>query len=81
MSEIADLLLQSTDPITAILMVVLVYYVRQIKEDLRRDIQTVRSRVNRLENSHIPENQQPSWIREYPHHSRTRDRDDCPDEE
>lgn len=80
MSEFTDLLLQSTDPVTSILLIVLVYYVRQIKEDLQREIRKVRRRVARLENTHIPDRQTPEWMCDQPQ-SRAYirgDRDDYP---
>ncbi|WP_058826731.1 hypothetical protein [Haloferax sp. Q22] len=55
MSELTDLLLQTTDPVVALLLVVLGLYVREVKASLHEDIRGVRSRIGRLENVYIPD--------------------------
>ncbi|RDZ54339.1 hypothetical protein C5C07_02050 [Haloferax sp. Atlit-4N] len=55
MSELTDLLLQTTDPVVALLLVVLGLYVREVKVSLHEDIRGVRSRIGRLENVYIPD--------------------------
>lgn len=53
MSEIVDLLISQTDPVTALLLIVLSHYVRNIDKRLQDEIRRVRQRVNRLEDSQI----------------------------
>lgn len=53
MSEIFDLLVSQTDPVTALLLLILSHYVRNIDQRLQDEIRRVRKRVNRLEDSQI----------------------------
>jgi hypothetical protein len=53
MSELTDLLLQTTDPVSAILLVVIVGYLRQIKRDLEAEVARVRERTEELEQRHM----------------------------
>lgn len=46
MSEFTDLLLQSIDPLNAVLLLGVAYYVRDTRETLKR-------RINRLERQHM----------------------------
>jgi len=66
MSELTDLLLQVMDPVTALMFVGLVFggylayrslmrEVERMRSDLADRIDTLRGRINRLEDSHIPE--------------------------
>lgn len=55
MSEFTDLLLPTTEPIVALLLVGLGLYVREVKTTLHEDIRGVRSRIGRLENVYIPD--------------------------
>lgn len=52
---IVDLIVSQTDPITAILLVGIIYYVRSTRNEIRREIRENRDRVERLEATHIPE--------------------------
>jgi hypothetical protein len=54
MSELTDLLLQTTDPVSAVLLVVVVGYLRKIERDLTAEVKRVRERTERLEDTHIP---------------------------
>jgi hypothetical protein len=49
MSALLDLIVATTDPVTAVLLVWIVHYTRGIREDLREDLQETRERVERLE--------------------------------
>ena len=55
MEAFIELLFETTDPVTAILLAVLIYHVRKIETRLSEDIARVRSRVERLEDPHIPD--------------------------
>ncbi|ELZ87486.1 hypothetical protein C453_04009 [Haloferax elongans ATCC BAA-1513] len=55
MSELTDLLLQTTDPVVALMLVGLGMYVRDVKATLHDDIDAVRSRIGRLEDVYIPD--------------------------
>ena len=54
MSELTDLLLQTTDPVVALMLVGLGAYVRDVKASLHDDIDAVRARIGRLEGVYIP---------------------------
>lgn len=55
MSTLIELIFATTDPVTALLLGVLIYHVRKIEARLSEDIRRVRSRVERLEDPHIPD--------------------------
>lgn len=55
MSAITDLLLATTDPVTALMLIGLAAYIRSVKNSIRSDVKRVRNRVGRLEDSHIPD--------------------------
>lgn len=54
MSEFTDLLLQTTDPVSALLLILIAWYMRSIKRDLETEIARVRKRTERLEGQHLP---------------------------
>lgn len=53
MSELTDLILQTTDPVSAILLLVIAGYIRAIKQQIRSEIQTLRERTQRLEGTEM----------------------------
>lgn len=55
MSELTDLLLQATDPVSALMLIVITAYIRQIHNELSQEIRRVRERTERLEGQHIPD--------------------------
>lgn len=55
MEQVIELLLETTDPVTAILLMVLIMHVRKIEAKFDEKIERVRSRVERLEDPHIPD--------------------------
>jgi len=46
---ITDLVIQQTDPVTSLLLVVIVFYVRSLQQDFRREHKQQRQRLRRLE--------------------------------
>ena len=64
MSALTDLIVQATDPVTALLVVILFAYIKistddlqdevaQRTENIRKDVEVVRSRVSRVESAMI----------------------------
>jgi hypothetical protein len=53
MSAIVDALFQLTDPVTALLLVGILYHVSAMREELRQEIERNRERVERVEDVHI----------------------------
>ncbi|RYJ12743.1 hypothetical protein ELS19_01335 [Halogeometricum borinquense] len=49
MSEFTDLVLSTTDPVVALLIVGLAIYIRVVHRDLHNDLDLVRGRVRRVE--------------------------------
>lgn len=55
MSEILDLLLRTTDPVVALMLIGMLGYLRQIRRSLSRQVRDVRDRVERVEGAYIPD--------------------------
>lgn len=55
MSALTDLLLATTDPVIALMLVGLAWYIRNVKNSLHDDIENVRQRVQRVEGAYIPD--------------------------
>lgn len=55
MSELTDLVLSVMDPVEAVLLAVVAYYARSIKIELRDELRRNRKRVERLEETHMPD--------------------------
>lgn len=55
MSALTDLLLATTDPVTAIMLVGLYIYVRSVKNSIHDDIDGLTTRISRLEGAYIPD--------------------------
>ena len=53
--DMLDLLLQTTDPVVALMLIGLTAYIRKVNQSLRRDVRGVRDRVKRVEGVHIPD--------------------------
>jgi hypothetical protein len=51
-----DALIEATNPVTAVLLAGIAWYLRQVRDDLRDDLQATRSRVERLESELIDHN-------------------------
>lgn len=50
MSTIGDLVVQQTDPVTALILFGILVYLRSMKQSIREDIQQTRARIKRVEN-------------------------------
>jgi hypothetical protein len=50
MSELTDLIVQQTDPIVAIILIVMVAYMASIRRDLKQELSLLRERIERVEN-------------------------------
>lgn len=50
---LVTVLLRATDPVSALLLAALLFYVRDIKSDIEEEIRRNRERVERLESNHI----------------------------
>jgi len=53
MSALVEVLLRQTDPFVVLLLAVLVKYVRNIKSNLKEELQLLRGRIQRLEDELI----------------------------
>lgn len=50
MSELTDLIVQQTDPVVAIILIVMVAYMAGIRRDLKNELSLLRERIERVEN-------------------------------
>jgi len=50
MSELTDLIVQQTDPVVAIILIVIVAYMASIRRDLKSELSLLRERIERVEN-------------------------------
>ncbi len=50
MSGLTDLIVQQTDPVVAIILVVMVAYIASIRRDLKSELSLLRERIERVEN-------------------------------
>jgi hypothetical protein len=50
MSELTDLIVQQTDPVVAIILIVMVAYMASIRRDLKSELSLLRERIERVEN-------------------------------
>jgi len=55
MSELTDILLQTTDPVNAVLLILILLYLAEMKKEIERDIDRLRKRTARVEDAHIPD--------------------------
>jgi hypothetical protein len=57
MSELTDLIVQQTDPVVAIILIVLVAYMASIRRDLKSELSLLRERITRVENELLDDRQ------------------------
>jgi len=50
MSELTDLIVQQTDPVVAIILVVMVAYMASIRRNIKDELSLLRERIERVEN-------------------------------
>ena len=53
MSELTDVIIQATDPVTALLVIAIGYEIWSVKRSLQEDVRVVRQRVGRIEAAFI----------------------------
>jgi len=57
MSELTDLIVQQTDPVVAIILIVMVAYMASIRRDLKQELSLLRERIERVENELLDSSQ------------------------
>jgi hypothetical protein len=57
MSELTDLIVQQTDPVVAIILIVMVAYMASIRRDLKSELSLLRERIERVENELLDNSQ------------------------
>lgn len=57
MSELTDLIVQQTDPVVAIILIVMVAYMASIRRDLKSELSLLRERIERVENELLDSSQ------------------------
>jgi len=57
MSELTDLIVQQTDPVVAIILIVMVAYMASIRRDLKQELSLLRERITRVENELLDNSQ------------------------
>jgi len=57
MSELTDLIVQQTDPVVAIILIVMVAYMVSIRRDLKSELSLLRERITRVENELLDNSQ------------------------
>jgi len=57
MSELTDLIVQQTDPVVAIILIVIVAYMASIRRDLKSELSLLRERIERVENELLDNSQ------------------------
>jgi len=50
MSALSDLIVQQTDPVVAIILVVMVAYMASIRRNIKNELSLLRERIERVEN-------------------------------
>jgi hypothetical protein len=50
MSALTDLIIQQTDPVVAIILVVMVIYMASIRRNIKDELSLLRQRIERVEN-------------------------------
>jgi hypothetical protein len=50
MSELTDLIVQQTDPVVAIILIVIVAYMASIRRNIKDELSLLRERIERVEN-------------------------------
>jgi len=57
MSALSDLIVQQTDPVVAIILIVMVAYMASIRRDLKSELSLLRERIERVENELLDNSQ------------------------
>jgi hypothetical protein len=57
MSAVTDLIVQQTDPVVAIILIVMVAYMAGIRRDLKNELSLLRERIERVENELLDNSQ------------------------
>jgi len=57
MSELTDLIVQQTDPIVAIILIVMVAYMASIRRNIKDELSLLRERIERVENELLDSSQ------------------------
>jgi len=57
MSALSDLIVQQTDPVVAIILIVMVAYMASIRRDLKSELSLLRERIKRVENELLDNSQ------------------------
>jgi len=57
MSELTDLIVQQTDPVVALILIVMVAYMASIRRDLKQELSLLRERIERVENELLDNSQ------------------------
>jgi hypothetical protein len=50
MSALSDLIVQQTDPVVAIILIVMVAYMASIRRNIKNELSLLRERIERVEN-------------------------------
>lgn len=57
MSELTDLIVQQTDPVVAIILIVMVAYMASIRRNIKNELSLLRERIERVENELLDSSQ------------------------
>jgi len=57
MSALSDLIVQQTDPVVAIILIVMVAYMASIRRNIKDELSLLRERIERVENELLDNNQ------------------------
>jgi len=57
MSAVSDLIVQQTDPVVAIILIVMVAYMASIRRNIKNELSLLRERIERVENELLDDSQ------------------------
>jgi len=57
MSAVSDLIVQQTDPVVAIILIVMVAYMASIRRNIKNELSLLRERIERVENELLDNSQ------------------------
>jgi len=57
MSALSDLIVQQTDPVVAIILIVMVAYMASIRRNIKNELSLLRERIERVENQLLDNSQ------------------------
>jgi hypothetical protein len=57
MSALSDLIVQQTDPVVAIILIVMVAYMASIRRNIKNELSLLRERIERVENELLDNSQ------------------------